>query len=197
MKHKFKNFFFGFLIVYFILHSVLLVYVQLNAYNDTTRVSDVAIVLGTSPNQSMPNPCLVARVRHADELYSQKKVSKIILSGAKLEDDYKSEAKIMRDVALQLGVKDSDIILEENSTSTFENLLFSQKILNSENFKSIILVSDPYHLPRAELVADKLKINYVVSPAIGSPCSTQRHNMLIYWITEPVKLIIYKLTGKI
>lgn len=185
------------ILVYLSIHALLIVYVQSHAYVDTSKPSDVVIILGTSPNYDKPNPCIIARVRQGVDLYSARKASKVIVSGGKLKADIQNESEVMGTVALDLGIREQDLFLEPNSTSTYENLLFSKKIMDDRGWKSVIIVSDPHHLPRASLIASKLEMNYSISPAVNSPCSTQRHNMFLYWLYEPLKLINYFLTAKI
>lgn len=179
------------------LYIALVLYIQTQAYVDTARPSDAIIVLGTRPSVETPNPCLVARVRHATELYTRGVARKLVFSGGKLHRDEKSEAEVMKDVALSLGVADSAILLEPDSTSTYENLSFSQKILEHEHLSLVIIISDPYHLPRAALIAKKLGLSYSISPATDSPCSSELHNIIMYFTSEPLKIVWYKLNGKL
>lgn len=58
--------------------------------------------------------------------------------------------------AVNAGVKAEDIILEEHAKSTYENALFSKEIALSQNFKSAIVVSSPYHMRRTKLVFERL-----------------------------------------
>lgn len=195
--HRFKSVIFIICMLYFILHSFLIIFVQQNAYFDNAKKSDVVIILGTSPTVDKPNPCLVARVRHGVDLYNYKKNNHFILSGGQLNPNIRNESEVMREIALDLGLSEALLNKESESKSTYENLVFSQKIMKEKSWQSAIIVSDPHHLPRASLIAKKLGINFTISPAINSPCSTQRHNMILYWFFEPIKIIIYGLTFKI
>ncbi len=192
-----KCFLFSGILGIFSIHILLAIYVQTHAYIDTAQSSDVAIVLGTSPNHDGPNPCLVARVDHGIDLLTQGKAANFIFTGGKLEPDVKSEAELMAEVAKAKGIISQAIFVEPKSTSTYENLLFSQKIMKDKHFSTAIIVSDPHQLPRASLIANKLKMSYTVSPAKKSPCSIEWHNLFYYFVYEPIKLEIYKITGKI
>jgi uncharacterized SAM-binding protein YcdF (DUF218 family) len=63
----------------------------------------------------------------------------------------KSEAELFAEVAIQNGVPNSDILMEDMSTNTGENVLFSKKLLEEKNVKveKIIVVSKPYMERRA------------------------------------------------
>lgn len=63
----------------------------------------------------------------------------------------KPEAEVFRDRALQMGVPDDIIIVENRSTNTGENVQFSYEILKEKNLlpKSVIIVQKPYMERRA------------------------------------------------
>ncbi len=68
-----------------------------------------------------------------------------------------AEAELIRRICRDLGVPDTAIRVEAKSTSTHENLAFSQPLLDDPH-GPVVLVSDLYHLPRARLVARRLGI---------------------------------------
>lgn len=63
----------------------------------------------------------------------------------------KSEAEMFEDVALKMGIPKSQIILENKSTNTAENIEFSLKILTEKKLipNKVILVTKPYMERRA------------------------------------------------
>lgn len=65
----------------------------------------------------------------------------------------------MRQQLLEAGVPDGAILLEARSTTTSENLNFVLPILDRLGTRSIVLVTDWYHLPRARLVARRLGLD--------------------------------------
>lgn len=65
----------------------------------------------------------------------------------------------MRDVLLSAGVPNAVIRLETRSTTTAENLTYVLPILDELGRRSIVLVTDWYHLPRAKLVARRLGLS--------------------------------------
>lgn len=69
----------------------------------------------------------------------------------------------MRDILRSAGVPDEVIRLETRSTTTGENLNFVLPILDELGTRSIVLVTDWYHLPRARLVARRLGLGCVGS----------------------------------
>lgn len=61
----------------------------------------------------------------------------------------------MKDYLEQKGIEASRIIIEDQSTSTYENLLFSKELLPKET-KKITIVSNDFHLKRAKYLAETL-----------------------------------------
>jgi uncharacterized SAM-binding protein YcdF (DUF218 family) len=86
----------------------------------------------------------------AVELYKQGYGSYILFSGGsgKLTKDIfdKPEAEVFADVAIKLGVPKEVILIENKSTNTGENVIFSKQLLNEKglDFNSFILVQKPY-----------------------------------------------------
>ena|SRR3989344_7021941 len=180
------------------LYLSLAFYVERIANLDTKTGSDAILVLGAkSYHGDSYNPCLVSRVNHAVDLYKAKYAPKILVSGGLDKEDNVSEAETMKKLAVDLGVSSGDIMLEKSSTSTYENLLFSQKILKSNKLKSVIIVTEPFHAARTALVAQKLNLNYTISPASSSPCWTTWKYFSRYFLKEPFAVIVYKIENKL
>ncbi len=98
-----------------------------------------------------PGPGILRRVGTAAELYRDGKVKKLFLTGGKGEGMVESEASVMKRIALAGGVSAEDIVIEEESHSTDENLL--NTLPRMGDCDSIVGVSDRYHLARIELLS--------------------------------------------
>jgi uncharacterized SAM-binding protein YcdF (DUF218 family) len=92
------------------------------------------------------------RVPKAIELYKTNRSPKILMSGGQSGIP---EATLMKDVAVNHGVRESDIITETKSQNTRENIIYSKEILDQEigleNIKRIIIVTNFFHLRRCLL----------------------------------------------
>ena len=76
--------------------------------------------------------------------------TKLIPSGGKGSDESISEAEAMKRYMLEQGIPESDILMEDKSTTTLENLKFSKDIIDSrEGRKYTALVTSNYHVYRA------------------------------------------------
>ncbi len=198
MKKYFINFSSLFIILIIVLYSSLALHIAKSANDDTKIRSDAILVLGArSYRANSYNPCLVSRVKQAANLYKAGYARKIIVSGGNDKEDNVNEAETMKKIAGEYGVPGKDIILERQATSTYENFLFSQKILQANNLTSIIIVTEPFHIARSELVARKLNFDYSVSPAIDSPCWLPWRYVSKYFVKEPFAIFMYKLQDKL
>ena len=98
-----------------------------------------------------------ARTRQAVELYKQGYAPKVLFSGAALDPLSPSNAEVMQKIALESGVPEKDILIDETAKNTAQNARQSQAILQTDKYKTIILVTSPYHQRRAFLeFSDKL-----------------------------------------
>ncbi|ARC50365.1 YdcF family protein [Neisseria mucosa] len=120
---------------------------------DTVRPADAAVVLSTRAyEKGRLNPCLVARVEAAVELYRARKVKKLVMTGG-VSRDLQSSAGNMQMIAEKMGVSKADIIQEREAGNTFENIVFSRKFI--ENSPRVVIVSAGFHLARARMMADR------------------------------------------
>ena len=169
-----------------------------HVYDDTPKPSDVILVLGARAHITAAyNPCLVSRMMHAVELYNDKLASTILVSGGTDKEDNVNEAETMKKMAVEMGVPAEHILLEPKSTSTYENLFFSQKIMRANNLHSVIIVTEPFHSPRVELVAQKIGLDFTTSPAIKNSCWLPGKYLSPYFLKEPFAVLLYKLQGKL
>lgn len=86
----------------------------------------------------------------------------ILVSGGQVYADSGREAVIAKRMLLSLGVKESDILVEDQSLNTRQNAKFSHEILKKNTLVDPILVTSAFHMERA--VLDFQKENVVVQP---------------------------------
>jgi uncharacterized SAM-binding protein YcdF (DUF218 family) len=117
------------------------------------RVADAALVLGNRAYlRGKPNPCLTGRVDAALALAAAGRAQRLVFSGGVDREDGRIEAEVMRAHALQSGYA-GPMLLEPASQSTRENLALSTAVLQAAGVKSVIVVTEPYHLWRAQRLA--------------------------------------------
>ena len=191
-----------------VVYTALVIYVFTAANQDTKMKSDAIVVLGEGAMggtscfgprcqqgfkaSSHYSPCLIYRIDRAVSLYKNHYAPKILMSGGTDKEDGVNEAGTMKKIAIQDGIPEADILTEDKSTSTYEDLAFSQKILNGANLHSAIIVTDPSTDARAEFIASKLHYTYSLSPDANISCT----HLSDYVLREPLAIIYYFLSGK-
>jgi uncharacterized SAM-binding protein YcdF (DUF218 family) len=104
----------------------------------------------------------LCRLSEGIRLYRLLAGSKLLLSGGTLRTEDKPVAGIMANYLRQQGIPDQDILTEERSLTTYENLVEVKKMLGAEPF---ILVTSACDLRRAMAVTRKLGLNAIAAPA--------------------------------
>lgn len=133
--------------------------IKLFGKNATPRKSDCIIVLGCSVYGTEPSPFLKGRLQRAQKLYMEGYASYIIVSGGQGRGEHISEAEAMKNFLVERGIDGDKIIMEDSSTSTYENLEYSKYVMDEMNFKNAIIVSNEFHLKRSSYIAKKVGID--------------------------------------
>ena len=121
-----------------------------------------------------------ARTDEAVQLYHNGWAPKLIFSGAAQDKTGPSNAAVMRREALDAGVPDEDIIIEEYGETTKENAEKTQNILDQNDIKSVILVTSAYHQRRAGLEFAKRTGDVDVR---NHPVSRDNQWSSLWWLT--------------
>lgn len=160
-------------------------------HRDETGSADVIIVLGAAvwPNEE-PGPSLKARTERAIELYREGYASHLIPSGG-LGRYPPEEAEVMRRLALEAGIPSEALFLEKESHSTWENLLGARNIMQERGWDTAVIVSDPFHMKRALLMAEDLGLTAHGSPVENSPNYSVPVRRLFYTSREVLALWWY------
>ncbi len=115
--------------------------------------ADAAVVLGAAVWSSGVSPVFRERINHGIDLYKTGKVRKLIFTGGQGNPGEPTESSAARDYALQSGVPLQDILIEQKSHTTFENIGYAKQVADVQGIKKVLIVSDPLHMKRAVLMA--------------------------------------------
>ncbi len=123
---------------------------------------DYVIVLGSQLHSNEPGPILRLRLDKASEYALENPDTYLILSGGKEEKKSETEAQAMKRYLLEKGVPEKQLLLEERSSSTVENLAFSRELMgeHSRNARIGVLTSN-FHLYRSQMIAKKQGLDQV------------------------------------
>ncbi len=100
---------------------------------------------------------LYDRVLTGVELYRAGRVKKLLMSGDRQGDNY-DEPAAMKKMALELGVAESDIVLDNDGKRTFDSCYRAKEIFEVQK---AILVTQDYHQPRALYLCNSLGIDSI------------------------------------
>ena len=134
--------------------------------------TDYIIILGCAiAKNGEPLPLLRGRIdralQFAKEQYEKTgKMPKFVPSGGKGDDECISEAESMKNYLISQGVGEDNILVENKSTSTLENMNFSKALIEKDGCgKNIIFSTTNYHIFRSGIYANQAGIN---AKGIGS-----------------------------
>ncbi|MGB8217133.1 MAG: YdcF family protein [Candidatus Methanoperedens sp.] len=136
--------------------------------------ADVIIILG-GDNERVP---------YGVKLYKSNYSDKIIVTGGR--------AELSKEEAINLGAAPKDVILEDKSTTTYEDAQFSRNIMLQNNFTSAIVVSSPYHMRRASWLFGRVFKNDNIT-LLYSPVDNSWFKVEKWWTNErEIQIVIYE-----
>lgn len=99
--------------------------------------------------------------------YKTGRIKKIIFSGGSSGVSNQNKEKIaeatrMKKIALDMGVDESDILVDDKSNNTFENVENSFKLINNEKIGKIAIITSEFHLKRCMGIIKKQNENLEV-----------------------------------
>ena len=140
----------------------------------SARVTTI-VVLGAAQYDGRPSPQFAARLDHALLLWQRGAADAIVVTGGKQTGDRFTEAESGREYLVARGVPVAAVQVEPRGTSTYESLESVAKLLSEAQTDAapagetdapnmqVVIVSDPYHVLRARLVAGELGLTAEVS----------------------------------
>lgn len=168
--------------------SALFIYSQLYHLLPKNKNCDFIIVHGAGLlNGKVVSPLLAGRLNKGIEVFeSSGRKSKIIVSGGQGNDETISEAEAMKNYLLQKGISEHDIIMEDQSTTTLENMMFSKKIMDQIMSQyRVIFVTNDYHVFRTGIYAKQVGLK-----ADGVGCKTAFYYWPNAFIREYIAIIL-------
>lgn len=157
------------------------------------READVAVVLGGSVRgPHKPSPDLRARLNAAARLYRKGEVKRIAVTGG-TKRFHTYESKIGAWYLHNIGIPDSVIITENKTQNTIEQILYIKKyLIRKLKMKSVVVVSDNWHLPRALLMCEWSNVR---AKGYGSHYAMPITAELFWRLRESAGLQAYMLFG--
>src|SRR5829696_1761740 len=132
-----------------------LVAARVYSYGDASsdEPADAAVVLGAAVWGAEVSPVFRERINHGIDLYRKGKVRKLIFTGGRGNGGEPTESAAARRYALRGGVPAADILIEEESHNTYQNILYAKQLADARGLRKVLIVSDPLHMKRAVAMA--------------------------------------------
>lgn len=162
---------------------------------DEERPADAIVVMGAAQYNGHPSPLFAARLDHAVSLYFAGVAPRLVVTGGKADGDRTTEAAAGRAFAIELGVPEADILVEDQSRTTLESIRAVADLLDANGARSAIFVSDRAHMLRVLRMAADEGITAWGSPTRTSPIERDFAGQVNATVHELGALAYYFLTG--
>lgn len=177
--------------------------------------ADAIVVLGAAQYGGRPSPVLRSRLDHALSLWKGAEAPRIVVTGGRRQGDLISEAAAGRRYLARRGVPNAAILLEPAGRTSLASIEGAASVLNALRDSTpagrpdrlpdrprVLVVSDPFHMLRLDILARLHGLQPLPSPTRTSPISANRA-VLEYMLRESVALptdvallMWLRLTGK-
>ncbi len=162
------------------------------ARQDARPRSDAIIVLGASQFDGRPSAAFAYRLAHAAELYRQDVAPTIVTVGGSLPGDRFTEAGSgKRWLAAEKGVPPARIIAVREGTDTWQSIRAVAEIFRQHDWKSAVIVTDPWHTLRSRTMANDAGIDAATSPTRSGPMVQSRMTEIRYIARETAAYLYY------
>lgn len=146
-------------LISFVAAECFIVYQGFQKYDDK---SDYVIVLGAQVHNNQISTSLKNRLDAALEIYEKYPETIFVVSGGRGSSEMDSEARFMHDYLSDNNVNENQIIVENRSTNTYENLLYSKQLLDffSDGKEyNVTIVTNAFHTYRSYFLAQSIGLN--------------------------------------
>jgi vancomycin permeability regulator SanA len=135
----------------------------IDGLNDDLHKADVAVVLGNTvqPN-GQPSARLKARLDKAVQLYRQGLFSNVIVSGGLGTEGF-DEAVVMKQYLIAQALDEDHIFLDSDGRTTYLTAKHSARLMKRNGWKSALVISQYFHVPRSRLALQQFGISPVYS----------------------------------
>ncbi len=155
--------------------------------------ADAGVILGAAVwGGNRPSPVLKERINKGYDMYHQSIVPKLVITGGGSPNEL-TEGEVSKNVLIKYGITPEDLILENSSSSTVEQIQFVRDSLyNLRNWNKIILISDNFHLYRALEIC---KFNDIDADCLSSDKELSAEGTISFCLKESLGLIIFWVSG--
>ena len=164
-----------------------------NGYHHDAERPDYLVVLGAGLRGNSISASLLYRLETTLDFHEMYPDVRIVVSGGQGKGENMAEALAMRNFLVDNGVDPSLIIMENKSTDTYENFLYTKEVLEEETGKegfTITIISNNFHMYRAKFLAKEVGFS-----TYGYPAPSHKASALVFYVREffgVIKAYIFK-----
>lgn len=151
----------------------------------------------------------VDRILAGITLIKKGRADMLIISGGdgSLTQQYKPEARVLRDFSLEWGLPRNQILIDDKSRNTYENAVFTAELLENQKVEKLLLITSAFHMVRSRGCFRKVGLDVDVYPVdymaankgddfrrfLPSSSSLAKTNLVIH---ELIGIFVYGITGR-
>jgi uncharacterized SAM-binding protein YcdF (DUF218 family) len=162
--------------------------------SDERAAADAIVVLGAAQYDGEPSAVFRARLDHAAELYRDGVAPRIVTVGGGRSGDRTTEGAAGARYLETSGVDPAVLTAVGTGDDTLASLRATDTLLDDKGWRSVVIVTDPWHAARAAVMATDLGLSVQVSPVQQGPAldADARYR---YVLRETLGVLYYRLTG--
>lgn len=164
VRRRWKDALFWFFMLSFLTLAATIVNIYAHGAVAAINKADAILVLGAGQWNGIPSPIFQARLDYAQELYDAGYAHFIIITGGKAPHHTLSDSSTGREYLAKRGVDQDRIFTEDYSRTTLQNLMFAQEVMRAQKLQSALLVSNDFHMMRAERMSQDLGMLTLAAP---------------------------------
>ena len=152
---------------------------------------EVMVILGCQVKPWGPSILLQDRLDKALDYLEEHPDMTVVVSGGQGPDEHMSEAQAMYDYLVAQGMDGDQILLEDQSHNTVQNLTYTMQLLAEEGYDTtndIVVVSNGFHLTRVRMLWDRVCGGDYNLSTLAAPASHVPSRLKMY-IREPLALV--------
>jgi vancomycin permeability regulator SanA len=140
-------------------------YLLADGFAPPTLPADLAIVLGSKVHpDGRPSSGLQRRLERAVQIYRSGAVKAILVSGGRGAEGFE-EADVMGDVLIKSGIPSDKILVDRTGRNTRLTAIHAREIMHAHGWRSAVVISQYYHVPRAKLALRQQGIEQISGAA--------------------------------
>lgn len=155
---------------------------------DQAGPADAIAVLGAAQYNGRPSPVFRARLDHAVTLFRAGHAPVVLVTGGVGRRDTLSEAAVGARYLAGRGIPPSAIVQLPAGADTYASLAEVAGWFRGRGSRRVLLVSDAFHLLRLRILARRLALDPVTSPAPDSPITANRRRHARQVLVEGLKV---------